>query len=161
MDLVANHTAWDSVMMTNKSFYKQDATGHVISPDPGWTDVAGLNYANPELRQYMITMLKYWIQTCDVDGFRCDVAWGVPVDFWEQARGELEKTKPDIMLLAEAEKPNYLVKAFDLDYSWKLMWAMNDVLLHSAPAAGIRRSWEESRAQYSQGRPASAHFRRS
>ena len=148
MDLVANHTAWDSVMMTNKSFYKQDAAGHVISPDPGWTDVAGLNYANPDLRQYMITMLKYWIRECDVDGFRCDVAWGVPVDFWEQARAELEKTKPDIMLLAEADKPGYLVKAFDLDYSWKLMWSMNDVLLHSAPAASIRRSWEESRAQY-------------
>src|ERR1017187_8634106 len=42
MDLVANQTAWDSVMMTNKNFYKQDAKGLVISPDPGWTDVAGL-----------------------------------------------------------------------------------------------------------------------
>ena len=148
MDLVANHTAWDSVLMTNKSFYKQDAAGQVISPDPGWTDVAGLNYANPGLRQYMITMLKYWLKEGDVDGFRCDVAWGVPVDFWEQARVELEKTKPDIMLLAEADKPAYLVKAFDLDYSWKLMWAMNDVLVKGAPAAGIRRSWEESRAQF-------------
>jgi len=148
MDLVANHTAWDSVMMTNKSFYKQDAAGQVISPDPGWTDVAGLNYANAGLRQYMITMLKYWISECDVDGFRCDVAWGVPVDFWEQARAELEKIKPDIMLLAEADKPAYLVRAFDLDYSWKLMWSMNDVLVHGAPATSIRRSWEESRAQY-------------
>jgi glycosidase len=148
MDLVANHTAWDSVMMTNKSFYKQDAAGRVISPDPGWTDVAGLNYANPDLRQYMIAMLKYWIKECDVDGFRCDVAWGVPVDFWEQARLELEKTKPDLMLLAEADKPEYLVKAFDVDYSWKLMWALNDVLAHSGPAAGIRRSWEETRAHF-------------
>ncbi len=36
MDLVANHTAWDSVMMTNKGFYKQDANGHVIPPVPDW-----------------------------------------------------------------------------------------------------------------------------
>jgi glycosidase len=151
MDLVANHTAWDSVMMTNKSFYKQDSAGHVISPDPGWTDVAGLNYANPALRQYMIAMLQYWLKEADVDGFRCDVAWGVPVDFWEQARAELEKNKPDIMLLAEADKPEYLVKAFDLDYSWKLMWAMNDVLAHDAPAAKIKNSWEESRAQFPKG----------
>jgi cyclomaltodextrinase len=148
MDLVANHTSWDSVMMTNKSFYKQDSAGRVISPDPGWTDVAGLNYRNPELRRYMIDMLKYWIKEADVDGFRCDVAWGVPVDFWEQARVELEQIKPDIMMLAEADKPEYLVKAFDLDYSWKLMWKLNDVLCHNGSATGIRQSWEEARAQY-------------
>jgi len=148
MDLVANHTAWDSVMMTNKDFYKQDANGHVISPVPDWTDVAGLNYANPALRQYMITMLKYWITECDVDGFRCDAAPMVPTDFWEQVRTELTKVKPDLMLLDEGEKPELLVKAFDLDYSWKLMWAMNDVLIHNAPASNIRHSWEESRAQW-------------
>ena len=148
MDLVANHTAWDSVMMTNKDFYKQDAAGHVISPVPDWTDVAGLNYANPALRQYMITMLKYWITECDVDGFRCDAAPMVPTDFWEQVRVELTKVKPDLMMLDEGEAPELLVKAFDLDYSWKLMWAMNDVLSHNAPASKIRRSWEESRAQF-------------
>jgi len=151
MDLVANHTAWDSVMMTNKNFYKQNAAGKVISPDPGWTDVAALNYANPALRQYMIAMLKYWIRECDVDGFRCDVAWGVPADFWELARVELEKTKPDIILLAEADKPELLVKAFDLDYSWKLMWAMNDVLLHDAPAAKIKSTWEQTHAEFPKG----------
>ena len=152
MDVVPNHTAWDSVMMTNKSFYKQNAAGQVISPDPGWTDVAGLNYTNnAALREYMIAMLKYWIKIADVDGFRCDVAWGVPVDFWEQARVELEKIKPDIMLLAEADIPGYLVKAFDLDYSWKLLWAMNDVLSHNAPATKIKSSWAESRAQYPKG----------
>ena len=82
MDLVANHTAWDSVMMTNMSFYKQDAAGRVIPPVPEWTDVAGLNYSSPALREYMIAMLKYWIRTADVDGFRCDVASMVPTDFW-------------------------------------------------------------------------------
>ena len=43
MDLVANHTSWDSVMMTHPDFYKQDAQGKIIPPQPGWTDVAGLN----------------------------------------------------------------------------------------------------------------------
>ena len=47
MDLVANHTAWDSVMMAHPEFYKQDAQGNIIPPVPEWTDVAGLNYANP------------------------------------------------------------------------------------------------------------------
>lgn len=151
MDLVANHTAWDSVMMAHPEFYKQDKNGNILPPVPEWTDVAGLNYANPELRQYMIAMLKYWIKTCDVDGFRCDVASMVPTDFWEQARAALEKVKPDIMLLAEASKPELLVKAFDIDYSWPLLGTMNDVMLHGASAASIQKTWEETCRQFPQG----------
>jgi glycosidase len=148
MDLVANHTSWDSVMMTNKAFYKQDAKGNVISPDPGWTDVAGLNYANPELRQYMIKMMEYWIQTCDIDGYRCDVAWAVPVDFWNQARAALEKTKPDIMMLAEASQPDLITNAFDIDYSWPLLHTLNDVIMRGAPASSLQATWAESIRQF-------------
>jgi glycosidase len=148
MDLVANHTAWDSVMMKHPEFYKQDANGKLLSPVPEWNDVAGLNYANPQLRGYMIAMMKYWIQTCDVDGFRCDTASWVPTDFWVQARAALEKVKPDIILLAEASTPELLVKAFDIDYDWPLMATMNKVLIDGAPASDIRRSWEKSLAQF-------------
>lgn len=148
MDLVANHTAWDSVMMKHPEFYKHDGDGKIISPVPEWTDVAALNYASATLRQYMIAMLKYWVQTCDVDGFRCDSAAMVPTDFWEQARTNLVKVKPDIMMLAEASQPDLLVKAFDIDYSWPLLSTMNDVLVRKAPASRIRHSWEESRAQF-------------
>jgi cyclomaltodextrinase len=148
MDLVANHTAWDSVMMKHPEFYKQDAYGKILPPVPEWTDVAGLNYGDPALREYMIEMLKYWIQTCDVDGFRCDVAFMVPTDFWKQARTELEKIKPDIMMLAEASKPELLVNAFDIDYSWPLMSTMNDVLMRGAPASNLRASWEEGLRQF-------------
>jgi cyclomaltodextrinase len=150
MDLVANHTSWDNVMMTNKNFYKQDAQGNVISPQPGWSDVAGLNYANPQLREYMIAMMNHWIQTCDIDGFRCDVAWGVPTDFWEQARTALEKTKPDIMMLAEANKPELLTNAFDLDYSWPLLHTLDDVLMHGAPASKLQVTWQEDVNQFPQ-----------
>ena len=93
IDIVANHTAWDSVLMQHPEFYKHDASGKIIPPVPEWTDVAGLNYDNPELCQYMIGMLKHWIDpnTFDLDGFRCDVASMVPTRFWEQARAELEQ----------------------------------------------------------------------
>jgi len=148
MDLVADHTAWDSVMMQHPEFYKHDARGKIISPVPAWTDVAALNYDNPALRQYMIAMLKYWIQTCDVDGFRCDAAAMLPTDFWEQIRTELAKVKPGIILLAEASKPELLTNAFDIDYSWPLLSTMDDVLIHNAPAWNIPRSWEESRARF-------------
>jgi cyclomaltodextrinase len=156
MDLVADHTAWDSVMMQHPEFYKHDAQGKIISPLPEWTDVAALNYGSPALRQYIIAMLKYWIQTCDVDGFRCDAAAMMPTDFWEQIRTELARVKPDIVMLAEASKPELLTNAFDIDYSWPLLSTMNDVVIHNAPASSIRRSWEESRAQFPK---ASLHMR--
>jgi cyclomaltodextrinase / maltogenic alpha-amylase / neopullulanase len=151
MDLVANHTAWDSVMMKHPEFYKQDASGKILPPVPEWTDVAGLNYANPQLRDYMITMMKYWVQTCDIDGFRCDVAFNVPTDFWEQARAALAKVKPDIMLLAEASKPELLTQAFDVDYDWPLLGTLNKVIVESAPASDIRHTWENSRQQFPKG----------
>ena len=151
MDLVADHTAWDSVMMEHPEFYKKDGNGKLAPPVPEWTDVAGLNYASPQLREYMIAMMQYWVQTCDIDGFRCDVASMVPTDFWMQARAALEKIKPDIMLLAEASEPELLAKAFDIDYDWPLLHTMDKVLIDGAPASDIRRSWEDSRLQFPKG----------
>ena len=156
MDLVANHTAWDSVMMAHPEFYKQDKNGKIVPPVPEWTDVAGLNYTNQQLRQYMIAMLKYWIKSCDIDGFRCDVASMVPTDFWEQARAELEKSKPDIMLLAEASKADLLEKAFDIDYAWPMLGTLNNIMLRGAPASDIERTWKENRREFPQG---SLHMR--
>jgi cyclomaltodextrinase len=158
IDIVANHTAWDSVMMQHPEFYKQDSNGKIIPPVPEWTDVAGLNYKNPKLREYMIAMLKHWIDpaTIDLDGFRCDVAEQVPTSFWEEARTELSKVKPDIMMLAEASKPDLLVQAFDADYSWPLHSTLNNVLLNGAPAAELKKSWDESRQKFPKG---SLHMR--
>jgi len=148
MDLVADHTSWDAVPMKHPEFYKHDAQGKVMPPVPEWTDVAALDYGSPALRHYMIEMLKFWIQTCDVDGFRCDAASMVPMDFWEQVRTELTKVKPDIMMLAEASKPELLVKAFDIDYSWPLLAKINDVFIRHAPASNIRHSWEKAHADF-------------
>ncbi len=153
LDVVLNHTAWDNVLMAHPDFYKQDASGKIIPPVKEWTDVAGLNYANPKLCEYMITMLKHWIDPAgfDLDGFRCDVAHMVPVAFWESARAALIQTKPDIMMLAEASSPELMVKAFDLDYSWPLHSTLNNVLLHGAPASDLKKSWEESMRQFPEG----------
>ncbi|HEY3913550.1 MAG TPA: alpha-amylase family glycosyl hydrolase [Verrucomicrobiae bacterium] len=150
MDLVANHTAWDSVLMAHPEFYKQNAEGKIIPPIPDWSDVAGLNYNNPQLRQYMTALMKYWVQTCDIDGFRCDVASMVPTDFWEETRAQLEAIKPDIAMLAEASKPELLVKAFDLDYGWPLMSALNDVICQGARASELQATWEKSRREFPQ-----------
>jgi cyclomaltodextrinase / maltogenic alpha-amylase / neopullulanase len=150
IDIVANHTSWDSVMMKNPDFYKHDAQGKIIFPYD-WSDVAWLNYENPKLREYMTEMLKYWIREFDLDGFRCDVAGEVPVDFWERARSEIEKIKPDIVMLAEASQPDLLVKAFDLDYAWPLHSTLTEVLKGSSPATAVRQVLEQERSKFPRG----------
>jgi glycosidase len=99
----------------------------------------------------MIAMLQHWLKDFDLDGFRCDVAHMVPTDFWEQARAELEKVKPDLFMLAEASQPELLVKAFDADYSWPLHSTLNDVLIRGAPATEFKRSWDEGLSQFPRG----------
>lgn len=83
LDWVANHTAWDNAWISNKSWYAQDGGGNIIHP-PGtnWQDVAELNYDNTDLRREMIKAMKYWVLEANVDGYRCDFASGVPIDFW-------------------------------------------------------------------------------
>ena len=147
IDIVANHTSWDSVLMKHPEWYKRDAKGNITYPYD-WYDIAALNYANPQLRQYMTDMLKYWVREFDLDGFRCDVAGEVPTDFWENARVELDKMKPDIVMLAEAHKPELLVKAFELDYSWPLHSAMTNVLQGRGRASDLRDAWEKETREW-------------
>lgn len=142
IDIVANHTSWDSVLMKHPEFYKRDAKGNITYPFD-WYDIAALNYDNRELRRYMTDMLKYWIREFDLDGFRCDVAGEVPTEFWENARTELDQIKPDIFMLAEAHKPDLMVKAFELDYSWPLHSALTDVIQGRRRAADLRAAWED------------------
>ncbi len=152
IDIVANHTSWDNVLMKEHAdFYTRDAAGKIIPPVPDWADVADLNYGNPALRDYVIEMLKFWVKEFDLDGFRCDVAGFVPTDFWERARVELEKVKPDIVMLAEWHEPDLLVKAFDLDYAWPMHGTITEVLMGTKPASALRQTWEEEQRKFPRG----------
>jgi glycosidase len=133
IDLVANHTAWDNLMLKeHQEWYTHDASGKIISPNPDWTDVADLNYDNLELRKYMITMMKYWVRDIGIDGFRCDVAELVPIDFWEDARKELDAIK-SVMMLSEGTLPEHHLKAFDLTYSWNVYDVLEKIISDSTP----------------------------
>ncbi|HEX8475470.1 MAG TPA: alpha-amylase family glycosyl hydrolase [Pyrinomonadaceae bacterium] len=151
IDIVANHTSWDSVLMQREGFHTRDASGKVIPPVPDWADVADLNYDNAALRTYMIDMLKFWLREYDLDGFRCDVAGMVPTDFWERARTELETVKPDILLLAEWSEPDLMVKAFDVDYAWPFFHAVSDAAMGKVPATAVRAAWETERSRFPRG----------
>jgi len=152
MDIVAGQTSWDSALMKHPEFYLKDAEGRIIPPNPAWTDVAGLNYENSDLRRYMIDMMKYWLKEFSLDGFRCDVAYTVPVDFWEAARVELEKINPQIIIIADAgAKPSLLTKAFDMDYAWNMYWWLKGVMDSVSPADMLRQSWEHTDEQFGKG----------
>ena len=129
LDWVANHTAWDNVLVAeHPDWYARDWKGE-FTPTPwwDWDDIIDLDYSVPELRAYMTDALTYWVREADIDGYRCDVAGFVPNDFWENARREMEAIKP-VFLLAEWEARDLHHRAFDMSYAWS--W--NDTLHHIA-----------------------------
>jgi 1,4-alpha-glucan branching enzyme len=149
IDWVANHTAWDNVWVTeHPDFYTKDSLGNFVPPVADWTDVIDLNYDNKELWKYMIDAMKFWVEEYDIDGFSCDVAGMVPLDFWKEAHTELDKIK-DIFMLAEAESPE-LHQAFDMTYSWELLHLMNDVAQGKKSVQVVRDYFEKEKHKYPQ-----------
>ena len=126
IDWVANHTSWDHDWITqHPDYYTRDKAGKMIAPFD-WTDVAELDFNNKNLRKAMLDDMKYWLTEFNIDGFRCDVAGEVPTDFWNTATTELNKIKP-VFMLAEAEKADLMVKAFDMQYGWEAHHVLNGI----------------------------------
>lgn len=136
IDVVYNHTAHDSILVKqHPDWFHQDASGHPVTTVTAWTDVIDLRYPNPGLAAYLIDCLKYWAEF-GVDGFRCDVAPIVPVDFWIEARQEVTLTKPGMIWLAESVHADFVAsrrrnglvahsdcevyQAFDLEYDYDI-----------------------------------------
>ena len=149
LDWVANHTAFDNVWAeTNPGFYTRNEAGEMMMPkDTDWSDVADLNYDNPELRAAMIDAMSFWVREADVDGFRCDVAMMVPTDFWNTARAELDKIKP-VFMLAEAEQKDLHEQAFDMSYTWEFMHLMNAIAKGEKPVSDIEVYLEKQKTEF-------------
>ncbi|MGE5357078.1 MAG: alpha-amylase family glycosyl hydrolase [Deltaproteobacteria bacterium] len=128
VDWVANHSSFDNKWtVSNPEWYTKDSLGKITHPkDTDWTDVADLNYDNKEMRAEMIKMMNLWITKFDIDGFRCDVAGMVPVDFWKDANESLNKTK-EVFMLAEAEEPPLHYAGFHMTYGWELHHLLNEI----------------------------------
>jgi len=129
LDWVANHTSFDNVWAADhKDYYNLDSLGNLQMPEgTDWSDVADLNYESSEMRAAMIDAMQYWIEEANIDGYRCDVAGFVPVDFWDAARDSLEAIKPDVFMLAEWEDPEHHLKAFDMSYAWEFLHVMTGI----------------------------------
>ena len=133
LNWVANHTAFDHEWVTaHPDFYERKPDGSLMNArdneghETDWTDVAELQYTNQALRQAMIGEMKWWVDSTGIDGFRCDVAGGVPTDFWVDARTALKAVRPDLFFLAEAEDPG-IHAAFDMTYGWDLHHLLNAI----------------------------------
>ena len=148
LDWVANHTAWDNELQSkHPDWYDKDWKGD-FRPTPwwDWSDIINLNYRSPELRQYMIEAMKYWVREADIDGYRCDVAGFVPVDFWNQARKEMDAIKP-VFMLAEWESRDLHEYAFDMTYAWTWYEKMEHIAQGQAKDLSslfVYYSWNES-----------------
>jgi pullulanase/glycogen debranching enzyme len=149
LDWVANHTAWDHAWITDHPEWYTTKDGKITDPlnkegnSMGWTDVADLNYNDQDLHTAMVNDMVYWVKECDIDGFRCDVAFEVPAEFWRSAIDSLRSVK-DVFMLAEAQDHNmdlYEEGMFDAYYSWSVHHFMNELAQDKIDAAGFAHEW--------------------
>lgn len=128
LDCVANHTSPDAKWINEcpADWYVRDSLGNtVVNYD--WTDIAELNYDNPDVRAAMQAAMRFWMEK-GVDGFRCDMACEVPFDFWKETIATLRSEWPDMYMLAEGEDPRlHTVAGFDASYAWELHHILNDI----------------------------------
>lgn len=143
LDWVANHSAFDCVWTEDhREYYLLDSVGNLQPPlGTDWWDVAQLDWEKGEengLYAAMADAMTFWVQECDVDGFRCDVAMKVPTPFWDMARRQLEAVKPEVFMLAEAEEPEHHSRAFDMSYGWHFHHLTNQVAQGKEPVQVLR-----------------------
>ena len=135
IDVVYNHTSPDSnLSVEHPEFFYRKPDGNFGNKVGDWSDIIDLDYSNKELWQYQIDSLVMWAKI--VDGFRCDVASFVPVEFWKQAREAVAKVNPDCIWLAESVHSSFnvfsrksgiytasdyeLFDAFDMEYDYDI-----------------------------------------
>ena len=127
IDWVPNHTGPDHPWLSSHlDFYERDSTGKAIFT-ADWSDTRELNYDNLIMQDSMINAMKYWVKNTAIDGFRVDVAWGVPNSFWNKCIPALRKER-NLFFLAEADDPKLHETGYDATYSWTEFHLMNDIV---------------------------------
>jgi len=159
IDWVPNHTGWDNPWITeHPEWYTQDSNGNIIDPIDyntgkswGWTDVADLNYDNRDMRKEMINSLLWWINERKIDGFRMDVAHGVPDDFWNECSDALFANSK-IFMLSEGEVPNHRNNEnFHMDYGWSFHHIMNDIAKDEKNVTELYAWKADNESKYNKG----------
>ncbi len=150
IDWVANHTAWDAIWTeTHPEFYMTDENGNFFPPVPDWDDVIQLDVENRNMWKAMTDAMYYWVDEYNIDGFRADVAYMLPVDFWIEARRSLEEIKP-MFMLAEAEVPEIHL-AFDMTYAWEYAQTIREIGAGEATLSELDRVMERNFERFNHG----------
>lgn len=148
LDWVANHTSRDHAWITeHPEWHKRDSLGNTIVMYD-WTDISALNYDVADMRDAMIQEMMFWVRETNIDGFRCDVAYEVPTDFWQRAKDSLQTLNPDIFLLAEAEKPELNESVFNAYYAWDFHHKMNMVAQGKENVDSLRLSLQRMESRF-------------
>lgn len=143
LDWVPNHTAWDHAWITaHPDWYLRNAAGTILSP-PGtnFNDVAQLDFGSAAMRLELISAMKSWVYTANVDGFRCDYA-DAPViaatDFWKQAVDTLRRVKThQLLLLAEGSRRSHFAAGFDYNFGFGFYGGIYSVYRNGAAATAF------------------------
>lgn len=154
LDWVGNHTAWDHPRAaSHPDFYMKDVEGGFMPPPefPDWSDVIQVEYTHPEVLDWHIEEMRYWITEFGIDGYRCDYATGIPTEFWDKLSAALLETKPDLFMLAEAEVTDHQLSAFHASYGWPMMHAFNDVAQGKQPASYLDDVLTRMRLEFPEG----------
>ncbi|MDS0219943.1 alpha-amylase family glycosyl hydrolase [Haloarcula sp. S1AR25-5A] len=111
----------------------EDAPGHYFN----WTRIPNLNYDSLAVRRWMLDVVEEWHDL--VDGFRCDVAWGVPHGFWKEVRERVKADDSEFLLLDETVPRNaaFAENEFDMHYDTDLFDALRDIGTGEAPASAL------------------------
>lgn len=148
LDVVYYHSAPDSVMMKETDSFIRNGEGKVVR---GFWPQPLPDFKNPRVRRYLIDSLVHWVRDFDVDGYRCDVAAGVPISFWEEARKDLDRVKPNVILVSEADRFEDQINAFDINFNFHHYLTLRSVLRDGEPAIRVREHWERTRRTMPRG----------
>lgn len=144
IDWVANHTGWNHIWTkSHPEFYKKNEDGTFKTPS-GMDDIIELDYSNSELWNAMISAMNFWVEETDIDGFRCDLASWVEINFWKEARPKVEERKSLFWLgeFDELENPEYGT-IFDASYSWRWMHETENYCKNNVPLEVLKNLLQE------------------
>ena len=103
-------------LKTHPDWYYQDDLGNFQNRVGDWWDIADLKIeGNQELQDELLNVLTYWVKQ-GIDGFRCDVAPLIPLEFWARARKELSILNPNLLWVAESVHRSFIKYLRDLGY---------------------------------------------
>ena len=148
LDIIYYHTAPDGVMMGDPDSIVHTGGGKIAR---GFWPQPLPDYRNPKARKYLIDSLVHWVRDFKVDGFRCDVGGGVPIDFWEEARTALDKVNREVILLSESDRPDDQLQAFDINYNFQGYLTLRSIVRDGESAIKYRENWEQTKASMPHG----------